>query len=138
MHSVKSILLGLALTLPLASAVQAHGNEPASSIRPAFNQAISNIPGKSLVAVTVDYPAGGGSPAHKHAASAFIFAYVLQGAIRSQVDGGPVRIYRAGESFYETPGQRHDVSENASKTKPAKLLAVFVVDSEAQDLTTPD
>ncbi|WP_394790070.1 cupin domain-containing protein [Rhodoferax sp.] len=138
MHSLKSIFLGLALSLPLASAVQAHGNERASNIQPVFNQAITNIPGKSMVAVTVDYPAGGGSPAHTHAASAFIFAYVVQGAIRSQVDGGPVRVYHAGESFYETPGQRHGVSENASKTKPAKLLAVFVVDSDAKDLTTPD
>ena len=138
MHSVKPILLGLALALPLASIAQAHDSERASSVQPIFNQAITNIAGKTMVAVTVDYPAGGGSPAHRHAASAFIFAYVVQGAIRSQVDGGPVRIYRAGESFYETPGQHHGVSENASNTQPAKLLAVFVVDSDAKDLTTPD
>lgn len=138
MNYVKSIFLGLALALPLASAVQAHDTVRESRIQPVFNQSITSIPGKSMVTVTVDYPAGGGSPAHTHAASAFIFAYVLQGAIRSQLDGGPVRIYRAGQSFYETPGQHHGVSENASKTQPAKLLAVFVVDSDAKDLTTPD
>jgi hypothetical protein len=35
------------------------------------------------------------------------------------------------------PGDLHSVSENASKTEPAKLLAVFVVDTNAKELTTP-
>ena len=33
--------------------------------------------------------------------------------------------YKAGQSFSELPGDRHSVSANASKTQPAKLLAVF-------------
>src|SRR5947207_1170589 len=59
-----------------------------------------------------------------------IFAYVLSGEIESQVNDGPKRVYRAGESFYETPGSSHPVSRNASKTEPAKLLEVFVVDTD--------
>ena len=50
---------------------------------------------------------------------------------------GPTQIVRAGESFYEPPGATHSVSRNASKTRPAKLLAVFVVDSGDTALTTP-
>jgi quercetin dioxygenase-like cupin family protein len=107
------------------------------TITPHFEQAIPNIPGKSLVALVVDYAPGGASPAHTHAKSAFIFAYVVSGEIESQVNDGPKRVYRAGESFYETPGSSHPVSRNASKTEPAKLLAVFVVDSDADVLTTP-
>jgi quercetin dioxygenase-like cupin family protein len=53
------------------------------------------------------------------------------------VNDGPGRVYRAGESFYETPGSRHPVSRNASKTTPAKLLAVFVVDTDDKELTVP-
>src|SRR6188768_4263698 len=102
-----------------------------------FEQAIPNIPGKSLVAVVVDYAPGGASPSHIHAKSAFIFGYVLSGEIESQVNDGPRRVYRVGESFSETPGSRHPVSRNASKTKPAKLLAVFVVDTDDKELTTP-
>ena len=64
-----------------------------------------------------------------YAKSAFIYAIVLEGAIRSQVNDGPVTTYQAGQSFSELPGDRHNVSANASKTKPAKLLAVFVVDT---------
>ena len=77
------------------------------------------------------------SPAHTHSESAFIYATVLEGAIRSQVNDGPVTIYETGESFSELPGDRHSVSANASDTKPAKLLAVFVVNTNETELTTP-
>ena len=61
----------------------------------------------------------------------------LEGAIRSQVNDGPVTTYNVGQSFSELPGDRHRVSANASETKPAKLLAVFVVDTNETELTTP-
>ena len=67
----------------------------------------------------------------------FIYATVLEGAIRSSVNNGPTVTYRTGESFSEMPGDRHSVSENASKTEPAKLLAVFVVDTDEKELLTP-
>jgi quercetin dioxygenase-like cupin family protein len=103
-----------------------------------FERAIPNIPGKSLIAFVVTYPPAGKSLPHRHSGSAFIYAHVLSGAIRSQVDDEPVKVYRAGESFYEAPGSRHRVSENASDREPASLLAVFVVDSEDHPATTPD
>jgi quercetin dioxygenase-like cupin family protein len=109
---------------------------PGSAIAPAFNEAIPNIPGKSLIAVTVYYPPGGRTPAHHHAPSAFVAGYVLSGAIRSQVDGGKVHVFNAGESWFEKPGAHHEVSENASSTEPAKLLAIFVVDSKDATLLT--
>jgi quercetin dioxygenase-like cupin family protein len=108
------------------------------AVKPAFNQQIANIPGKSIVAVTVDYAPGGKTPAHHHARSAFVTAYVLSGAIRSQVDDGPVQVFHAGESWSEKPGARHTISENASATEPAKLLAIFVVDTNDKELTTID
>ena len=111
---------------------------PAETVTPTFSQAIPNVPGKSLTAALVTYPPGGASPAHTHAPSAFIYAYVLSGEIRSQVEGAPIRIYRPGESWYEPPGAHHTVSENASRTKPAKLLAIFVVNSGDEPLVIPD
>ena len=85
----------------------------------------------------VEYGPGGSSSAHTHPNSAFIYATILEGAIRSSVNDGPVVTYRAGESFSEMPGDRHGVSENASETEPARLLAVFVVDTGETELTTP-
>ncbi|CAI09987.1 cupin domain-containing protein [Aromatoleum aromaticum] len=105
-------------------------------ITPNFEQNIPNIPGKSLVAVEVDYPPGGTSLPHVHAKSAFIYAYVVSGSIESKVNNGESRIYKAGQSWSEPPGSSHPVSRNASKTKPAKLLAIFVVDTDDKELTT--
>jgi quercetin dioxygenase-like cupin family protein len=100
---------------------------------------IPNIPGKSLIGVVVNYPPGGATPTHHHARSAFITAYVLSGSIRSQVDDGAARVFRAGEGWTEAPGAQHRISENASATEPASLLAVFVVDTnDSAELTTLD
>ena len=107
-------------------------------VKPVFEHVIPNAQGKSMVAVVVSYPPGGRSPAHHHAESAFIYAYVLSGAIRSQVGDEPAKVYRVGEGFYEVPGSHHRISENASDKEPASLLAVFVVDSKDNPLTTPD
>ena len=103
-----------------------------------FDRALPNVPGKSMKGVLVEYPPGGSSPAHTHPNSAFIYATVLEGAIRSQVNDGPVTVYRAGENFSEMPGDHHAVSANASKTEPAKLLAVFVVDTSETTLVFDD
>ena len=62
---------------------------------------------------------------------------MLEGASRSQVNDGPLTTYKAGESWSELPGDRHAVSANASETQPAKLLAVFVVDTNETELTIP-
>jgi quercetin dioxygenase-like cupin family protein len=124
---------------PAVNATLAQAQDaPRQTVTPAFRGAIPNIPGKSLVAVVVDYAPGGKSTSHRHAPSAFIYAHVLSGAVRSQVDDQPVKVYRAGEGWSENPGAHHRVSENASDTEPAKLLAVFVVDSNDSPLTTPD
>jgi quercetin dioxygenase-like cupin family protein len=111
-------------------------DEPAKTTL-VYDHALPNVPGKSIKGVLVEYGPGGRSPAHTHPKSAFIYATVLEGAIRSSVNDGPVVTYRKGESFSEMPGDRHSVSENASKTESAKLLAVFVVDTDEKELTTP-
>jgi quercetin dioxygenase-like cupin family protein len=125
-----------ALAFAIAGPVLAHGGQ-AEVVTPKFDQAIPNIPGKSLVVVEVDYAPGAASPPHAHAKSAFIYAYVLSGEIESKVNDGETRIYKAGESWSEPPNARHQISRNVSKTRSAKLLAVFVVDSDDRALTTP-
>jgi quercetin dioxygenase-like cupin family protein len=65
-----------------------------------------------------------------------VYAYVLSGAIRSQLDDQPARIYRTGEDWVEAPGAFHKLTENASNTEPAKLLAIFVAKTGAPLKTT--
>ena len=124
-------LLMLSTSLPPALA-----HDDTDSAKLVYDQALPNVPGKSLKAVLVDYPPGGSSPAHTHAKSSFIYATVLEGEIRSQINDQPAKVYRAGQSFSEFPGDHHGISENASKTRRARLLAVFVVDTDETVLTT--
>src|SRR5262245_32897676 len=120
-------------------AEHSHGAHHGETVTVAADKPISNVLGKHLVSLIVDYAPGGSSAAHHHARSAFIYAYVLSGAVRSQVDSEPARVYRAGEAWFENPGAHHRVSANASDTEPARLLAVFIVDAaDAQNLTITD
>ena len=122
---------------PLVGAAAHDASNGAAKATLVYDHVIPNVPGKSIKAVLVEYAPGGTSPAHVHPRSAFIYATVLEGQIRSQVNDGPVTTYRTGENFSELPGDRHMVSANASKTEPARLLAVFVVDTNETVLTTP-
>jgi len=65
-------------------------------------------------------------------------AYVISGAIRSQLEGEPARVYHAGETWSEAAGAHHTISENASATEPAELLAVFLIDTGDSPLTADD
>ena len=125
-----------AVACSLAGAAYVRGSE-GQTVTKKFEAAIPNIPGKSLVAVEVDYAPGASSTPHTHAKSAFIYAYVISGAIESKVNNGATRVYRAGEGWSEQPGAIHSISRNASGTQPAKLLAAFVVDTNDKALTTP-
>jgi quercetin dioxygenase-like cupin family protein len=138
---LKVPLAALTAAMMLSPAVHAQptpensGQKPV--IRTVFSQP-SNVPGKSLEAVTVSYPPGAKSGAHHHATSAFIMAYVISGAIRSQLEGESARVYHAGETWSEAPGAHHTISENASTTDRAELLAVFLLDTGDGPLTTDD
>lgn len=134
---IRTLLRAAALAAIVTAGASAEAADNSARVTLVYDHVLPNVPGKSIRGVLVEYAPGGGSPAHLHAPSAFIYATVLQGAIRSQVNDGPVVTYRAGESFSEMPGDRHRVSENASPTEPARLLAVFVVDTEERVLTMP-
>ncbi|BAB48450.1 cupin domain-containing protein [Mesorhizobium japonicum] len=133
---IKTILCTAAIAASLATGSAQAGQSHGDKATLIYDHPVPNVPGKSMRAVLVEYEPGGTSAGHTHPRSAFIFATVLEGAIRSQVNDGPVTTYRAGESFSEFPGDRHGVSENASASEPAKLLAVFVVDTSETELTT--
>jgi len=108
------------------------------TVTPVFRHDIPNVDRRTMVALVVTYPPGGRSPVHRHAPSAFIYAHVLSGTIRSQVDDGPPKTFGPGEGFYEDPGSHHMLSENVSATEAASMLAIFIVDPEEDQLTMAD
>jgi quercetin dioxygenase-like cupin family protein len=138
MRYTGTIALALLIQAGLSVQGSAHGTAPGETVTVAADKPIPNVPGKRLTSLIVDYAPGAKSTPHRHARSAFIYAYVLAGEVRSQVDDEPVRIYRAGEGWFESPGAHHRVSANASDTEPARLLAVFIADVGHEQLTTPD
>ena len=103
-----------------------------------YDHALPNVPGKSMKGILVEYGPGVATGAHIHPKSAFTYATVIEGAVRTSVNDGPAVVYKAGQTFAEMPGDRHSVDENASKTEPAKMLAVMVVDTDTKEpLLTP-
>ena len=135
---MKRVLWLLVLaTLPFGSVLAEATKSKNVKVTLVYQHELPNCPGKSIKSVLVEYGPGGYSQGHTHPKSAFIYATVLEGAIRSQVNNEPVTTYTAGQSFSELPGDIHRVSANASETAPAKLLAVFVVDTNETKLTTP-
>jgi quercetin dioxygenase-like cupin family protein len=135
---IRQFLCAAALTAVCVGAASAQdASDDQSKVTLVYDQILPNVPGKSLRGVLVEYGPGGSNPAHTHPKSAFIYAMVLEGAIQSQVNDGPVTTYRVGESWSENPGDRHLVSANASDTEPARLLAVFVVDTSEKEIVLP-
>ena len=129
----KSALLGAvlaALTFAGAACAQA-------VVTPVLEKDLPNAPGMRMTAIKVSYGPGEASGPHHHATGGFLIAYVLSGAVVSEVEGqGPARTYKAGESWTEGPGAHHIVSRNASRSEPAELLVVFLAPPGAA-LTTP-
>ena len=137
MNSKFNIYFAMTL-MAMAGQALAHGDEAAhEKVTPAFRHALPNAPGKVISSVVVEYQPGQKSLPHRHG-QAFVIAYVLEGAIKSGVNGGPVKVYKAGESWTEQPGDHHTASANASDTVPAKLLAIFVADKSQKELVTFD
>lgn len=99
-----------------------------------FDHTLPNVPGKSMKVQLVEYAPGVSSIPHTHPDSAFIYATILEGAVRSKINDNPEQVYHAGENFFELPGDHHRVSANASDTEPARLLAVLIANTNEQTL----
>ncbi|WP_241392665.1 cupin domain-containing protein [Rippkaea orientalis] len=126
------------LTFPVFAASANDEAADTSKVTLVFDHVLPNVPGKSIKGLLVEYAPSGSTPPHTHPASAFVYATVLEGAIRSKVNDNPEQVYHAGENFFELPGAHHLKSINASDTQPMRMLAVFVVDTNEEILTRLD
>ena len=131
---MKTLYLIAALSLLPVAPLYAHETAPSEKVQVLQEKLLKNLPGKKAMMLTVDYAPGQSSIALKHDGTAM--AYVLEGAITSQVKGEPAITYKAGEFWYEAAGSEHLVSKNASATQPAKLL-VFMVMGEDEAVLIP-
>jgi len=128
--SMLRIFLAAAVLLPASFPLYAAEQ---AIVNPLLSKELTDIPGKEMLMITVEYPPGAVDPIHRHDAHAFV--YVLEGSIVMQVRGGKQVTLRPGQTFYEGPNDVHIVGRNASTTKPAKFIVVLVKQKGAEVLT---
>lgn len=121
------------LVLARPPAAQGTGDR---KVRVAAEQVLPQMDGGKLKATLVEVIYGVGAASAPHSHPCPVIGYVISGELRTQVKGSAEATYKAGETFYEPPNGVHLVSANAGKTEPAKLLAIFMCDHEAE-LSTP-
>jgi quercetin dioxygenase-like cupin family protein len=98
---------------------------PSETLSPLFETALPNVEGKTFTSAIVEFPPGARAVPHRHG-EAFVYAYVLDGTVASKLDGAARRTYHQGDNWVEQPGAHHLLTENTSRTEPAKLLVVFI------------
>src|SRR5512146_336780 len=104
------------------------------TVRPIMQHDLPDVPGKQVSMLIVEFAPGAGNSPHRHPGSTV--AYVLEGSVVSEVDPDKPVTYHVGQSWYELPMHTHRMARNASKTRPAKILAVLISE-EGQDLVLP-
>ncbi|WP_172149516.1 cupin domain-containing protein [Pseudomonas tumuqii] len=125
----------LAISGLLSSAVMAHGSGVGEeTVTPIAQAVVPPQVFKRATAVRVDYAPGGTSTTHRH--PGHVFVVVLSGEIESAVDGHSPQRFKTGEAWYESPGQLHRVSRNASGSEPASLVAWLLSDGK-EELVQP-
>lgn len=126
---MKTSALAVFVSAFLSVASPAAENAPPATATPLMTRDLEGIAGKEMLVLVVEYPPGGVSQPHRH--NATVFVYVLEGSVTMQVAGSAPVTLKAGETFYEAPGDIHVTSANASSTAPAKFLVYMVKDKGA-------
>jgi quercetin dioxygenase-like cupin family protein len=128
--ALRAMTPALSAVLVAGGAASAHAADaPAPAVvAPLMTKDLTGIPNKEATMLTVQYIPGGASLPHRH--DSHVFVYVLEGAVKMQVDGKPEVTLTAGQTFYENPTDVHRVSANASTTQPAKILVFMVKDKD--------
>jgi quercetin dioxygenase-like cupin family protein len=108
--------------MPVAATVSP---PPHETLSPLIEQRLPNVKNKTFTSAIVYFPPGSRAVPHRHG-KAFVYAYVLEGSLRSRIGGEPVRGFHQGQSWVEPPGAHHVLTENISRTRPARLLVIFI------------
>jgi len=131
MTNKKLALIPLLMFLAAGASFAQPEQPPVTSL---MSKDLTNMPGKEVLMITVEYPPGWSDPVHRHNAQGFI--YVLEGSVVMQVKGGKQVRLTPGQTFYEGTDDVHLVGRNASTTKPAKFL-VFLVKNKGAPVLVP-
>jgi quercetin dioxygenase-like cupin family protein len=101
-----------------------------SRSRVTLTQALPALDGNHLTATITEVTFEPGEVSASHSHPCPVIVHMIEGAIRSQVQGEPEAIYRAGQTFFEAPNGVHAVAANASRQVPARFIAITVCDHD--------
>jgi quercetin dioxygenase-like cupin family protein len=104
-------------------------SRPMSDIQMVYQHKLSNCPGKSIVGINITFPPNGSTPPHRHGTCS-VSAYVISGTVYNKMNDDPMKVIKAGGTWYEAPGCHHRISDNASKTEPAVVFASMILDTD--------
>ncbi|KAE9976242.1 hypothetical protein BLS_007870 [Venturia inaequalis] len=94
-----------------------------------YKYKLLNTTDKTILGARVTFAPNASTPPHTHC-GAFVAVHVLTGSVLNKMNDAPMTIKKAGDSFYEAPGCRHRISDNASKTEEARILVTFVLETD--------
>jgi len=129
----RAALVCCALGASVALADESHAQGHSKDVL--FDSPLADVPGKHLVVVNLEWDPKSGQHNIPHRHPGSVYVYVTKGAAKLGIEGQPVRVVHAGESFFEPPGALHTVAESASATEPAAAIAVLIVPDGAPLLT---
>ncbi|MEU2737427.1 cupin domain-containing protein [Streptomyces sp. NPDC007095] len=91
--------------------------------------------GASAMTLLAEWPPGHpGLPPHRHSGPAF--GYVIDGAVRFEIEGEPERVVRTGETFWEPGGDViHYQDGNAQSDAPTKFVVTMLCEPGQPMLT---
>ena len=124
MSAIRIFSTALLITLSAQPAQPARASAPQPIVTPVMLKDLTDLPGREMLMITVEYPPGTVEHIHRH--DAYAFVYVLEGSIIEGVRGGKEVTLTPGQTFYEGPGDVHTIGRNASLTKPARFVVVLV------------
>lgn len=130
-----AVATGVAWQHPLQQAAN-QAARPKTQVTVLSCEPLAEVPGKVMTSVLVDFPPNAYTPAHRHPGA--LTAFVLQGQVRSRLEGEPAHTYGVGQTWFEPAGVLHLFAENPSSEAPAQILATFVTDEGCGPLTIPE
>ncbi len=138
-RSRAKVVFGLSFVLPVLALLTAqalgHGSPAVKTVLTKVFSRESENPKAKVTLLELSYGPGESSAPHRHPGP--VVVYILEGALEAQIDDGPVRTYKKGESFFEPANALHKVSRNASQTEPVRFLAYMLTSADEEQLVRP-
>lgn len=129
------VMASLLITVAAGNAHDAKPGIPGVQRELLGQMPLPDSPGRIVTALTIELAPGAVVGPHRH--GGFVYVYLLEGRIRSQLEGQDPVEYSTGQSWTEPAEVLHSRTENPSTTEPAKFLAVIYSEADAV-ITRPE